>query len=500
MSEPSIIEIHEAVVSGKSTAIELAEGTLARIRAAEKYGAFVHLSESAVREQAQRIDQKRAGGQPLGKLAGVSIAIKDAICTVDHPTTCGSRILCKSKASPPPSASGWTSPYDATVVARLREADAIIVGKTNMDEFAMGSSTETSAFGPTKNPWDTSRIPGGSSGGSAVAVAARLTPVSLGSDTGGSIRQPASLCGVVGLKPSYGRVSRYGLVAYASSLDQIGPFATDVRSAARILSVIAGSDSKDSTCSSLPVGDYEAACDRDVKGLRLGVPAEYFADGLDPEVRSHIERALESYRALGCVITPVSLPHTKYGVATYYILATAEASSNLSRFDGVRFGLRVEEPGSDLSALYGATRDAGFGREVKRRILLGTYVLSAGYYDAYYRKAQRVRTLVIRDFQEAFAKVDAIVTPTSPTPAFRIGEKLDDPLAMYLGDIYTLPCNLAGLCGMSIPVGTSKESPSRPALPIGMQLLAPPLKEETLFSLAAASERTSGGFPSPVLT
>lgn len=494
MTVQPISDIAASVREGESSARSLAEETLNTMTTLRGYHAFVHVSREAVLRQADAIDAKRARGEPLGSLAGVPIAIKDAICTTDFPTTCGSRILLKTASPTPDPNSGWQSPFDATVIERLRAADAIIVGKTNMDEFAMGSSNESSAYGPALNPWDPTRIAGGSSGGSAVAVAAGMTPVALGSDTGGSIRQPAGLCGVVGLKPSYGRVSRFGLVAYASSLDQIGPLAGDVASAARILSVIAGADPRDSTCAAKPVPDYELACRRGVQGLRLGVPAEYFAEGLDPDVRRSIETALQHYREAGCQIVPVSLPHTRYGVATYYILATAEASSNLARFDGVRFGLRVEPPRSDLATLYGATRDNGFGKEVKRRILLGTYVLSAGYYDAYYRQAQKARTLIVRDFDRAFQLVDAVVAPTSPTPAFRLGEKIDDPLAMYLEDVYTLPCNLAGLCGMSLPAPMTAASADRPALPVGLQLLAPPFQEETLFALGANWEFARGGF------
>jgi aspartyl-tRNA(Asn)/glutamyl-tRNA(Gln) amidotransferase subunit A len=496
MLDSSVVDIAEQVARGTTTARSLAEQALTSISAKTQLNAFVHTSAERVLQQADQVDERRRRGEPLGRLAGVPIAIKDAICTADFPTTCASRILLRKAHESPDASNGWRPPFDATVIERLRQADAVIVGKTNMDEFAMGSSNESSAFGPALNPWDPSRIPGGSSGGSAVAVAAGLTPVALGSDTGGSIRQPAGLCGVVGLKPSYGRVSRYGLVAYASSLDQIGPFARDVRGAARLLSVIAGSDPRDSTCAARGVPDYESACDRQITSLRIGVPAEYFADGLDPDIRHSVERSIEFYRASGCRIVPVSLPHTRYGVATYYILATAEASSNLARFDGVRFGLRIEPPRSDLATLYGATRDAGFGREVKRRILLGTYVLSAGYYDAYYRKAQKVRSLIVRDFERAFQDVDAILTPTSPTPAFPLGEKSNDPLAMYLEDVYTLPCNLAGLCGMSVPSRMTPVTAARKALPVGLQLLAPPFQEETLFGLAAAWERELGGFPS----
>jgi aspartyl-tRNA(Asn)/glutamyl-tRNA(Gln) amidotransferase subunit A len=353
----------------------------------------------------------------------------------------------------------------------------------------MGSSGENSAFGATKNPHDTTRTPGGSSSGSAVAVAGGMALATLGSDTGGSIRQPAALCGVVGVKPSYGRVSRFGLVAFASSLDQVGPFARDVESAARVLEVIAGEDPRDSTAVPVALGDYVAACRRDVRGLRIGLPDEYFAEGLDPEVEAVVRGAVERLEREGAIVRQVKLPHTHYGVATYYIVATAEASSNLARFDGVRFGLRIEPEHGDLTAMYGATRDAGFGAEVKRRILLGTYVLSAGYYDAYYRKAQRARTLIRRDFESAFGDVDVIATPTSPTPAFKLGEKADDPLAMYLADVYTLPASLAGIAGVSVPCGSTKATSDRPALPIGLQLLSPAFGEERLFTAAAAVER-----------
>lgn len=489
MTLPTIQKTVQDVTSGKLSAEELVEAALERCAKAASLNAIVHLGADSARAAARALDLRRARGEALGPLAGVPLAVKDALTTVDLPTTCGSRIL--SGRTP------WQPPYDSTVVQRLRAAGAIVIGKANMDEFAMGSSTETSAYGPTLNPWDQTRIPGGSSGGSAVAVAARLTAGSIGSDTGGSIRQPAGLCGVVGVKPSYGRVSRYGLVAYASSLDQIGPFAADTRGAARLLSVIAGHDPLDSTSHPSEVPDFEAACERPLPGLRLGVPEEYFGAGLDPEIAEAVKEAIESLARAGCQVGPVSLPHTRYGVATYYILATAEASSNLARFDGVRFGLREEPSGGDLCAMYGATREAGFGAEVKRRILLGTYVLSAGYYDAYYRKAQRVRTLIRRDFAAAFSKVDAIITPISPTPAFRLGEKTEDPLAMYLGDIYTLPCNLAGICGASVPVRGTRATSVRPSLPVGMQILAPPFREDLLFAVAAGWERIHGPFPAP---
>jgi aspartyl-tRNA(Asn)/glutamyl-tRNA(Gln) amidotransferase subunit A len=425
----------------------------------------------------------------------VPIAIKDALCTTDAPTTCASKILTRvgddNRGGTNPER-GFRPPYDATVVARLRAADAILVGKANMDEFAMGSSGENSAFGPSRNPWDTTRTAGGSSSGSAVAVAAGLSLGSLGSDTGGSIRQPAALCGVVGVKPTYGRVSRYGLVAFASSLDQVGPFARDVRSAARLLEVISGRDPLDSTSADVPVGDYEAACAREVKGLRIGIPEQYFGEGLDPAIAESVRNAIAGLENAGCSVRPVSLPHTQYGIATYYIVATAEASSNLARFDGVRFGLRIEGAKSDLTSLYGKTRNAGFGAEVKRRILLGTYVLSAGYYDAYYKKAQRVRTLIKRDFDEAFEAVDAIAVPTSPTPAFRFGEKVDNPLAMYLADVFTLPASLAGIAGLSVPCAPTPATATQPALPVGLQLLGPAFAEERLFSLAAEVERRHG--------
>ena len=485
----SVVELAERVRGGAVPAAEVADQSLRAIRERSDLNAFCHVAEEAALTAARRLDEQRRSGRPLGKLAGVPIALKDALCTHDQPTSCGSRMLLRTGDDG--REHGWRSPYDATVVERLRAEGAVLVGKANMDEFAMGSSSETCVYGPTRNPWDPERIPGGSSGGSAVAVAARLTSASLGSDTGGSIRQPAALCGVVGVKPSYGRVSRYGLVAFASSLDQVGPMARDVRSAARVLEVIAGHDRKDSTSADVPVGDYEAACERGVSNLRFGVPAEYFGEGLDPSIRSAIEGVIAKLEAVGCAVTPVSLPHTDYGVATYYILATAEASSNLARFDGVRFGKRVEAPGADLQAMYGASRNAGFGREVKRRILLGTYVLSAGYYDAYYAKAQRVRTLIRQDFDRVFQDVDVLITPTSPTAAFRIGERLGDPLAMYMADVYTLPASLAGIPGISIPCGLTTVQDGRdssPELPIGVQLLCPMFEEERLFAAAAGVE------------
>ena len=474
-----VIAIAERVKKGEVTAVQVAEQALQRIDAHADLNAFLTVARDEVMEQARAIDAKRTRGETLGSLAGVPIALKDALCTRGVRTTAGSKIL-----------ENWIPPYDATVVARLRAADALLPGKTNMDEFAMGSSNENSAFGPVKNPRDTKRAPGGSSGGSAVAVAAGMTPAALGSDTGGSIRQPAALTGTVGVKPSYGRVSRFGLVAFASSLDQIGPFASDVRGAARVLSVIAGKDERDMTSLDAPLADYEGACGTSVKGLRIGIPEEYFAKGLDPEVEASVRAAIARLEVDGCVVKKVQLAHTRHAVATYYVLATAEASSNLARFDGVRYGLRVEPDRrgltagkSALRAMYGATRDAGFGPEVKRRILLGTFVLSAGYYDAYYLKAQKVRTLIRRDFDAAFREVAAIVCPTSPTPAFALGEKTEDPLSMYLSDVYTLPASLAGLPAISVPC-----APTRAGLPVGLQIIAPALREVTMFALASAWE------------
>ncbi|HEX4515131.1 MAG TPA: Asp-tRNA(Asn)/Glu-tRNA(Gln) amidotransferase subunit GatA [Polyangiaceae bacterium] len=471
LDEP-VITIAENVRAGNVSAVDVANACLARI--AERDGAFhafLWTSPDALMEQARDLDERRARGETLGPLAGVPIALKDALCTKHAPTTAGSKIL-----------EGYVPPYDATVVARLRAADALLAGKTNMDEFAMGSSNENSAYGPCRNPWDPERIPGGSSGGSAASVAARMTPAALGSDTGGSIRQPAALTGTVGVKPTYGRVSRYGLVAFASSLDQIGPIASDVRGAARVLDVIAGHDPKDATSREMPAPKCEAACEHKVRDVRVGVPEEYFGEGLDPDVEASVREAIAALEHEGCQIVPIQLPHTKYAVSTYYVVATAEASSNLARFDGVRYGVRADA--SDLRSLYGKTRSRGFGPEVKRRILLGTFVLSAGYYDAYYAKAQKVRTLLARDFDEAFSRVEAIVTPTSPTPAFRLGEKTNDPLAMYLSDVCTLPASLAGLPAISVPC---KPTPSN--LPVGVQLVGRANDESTLFALAAACER-----------
>ena len=481
----SACDVADAVARGEVTALEVARASLERIeRDDPRLGAFVAVGAEPALDAARAVDAARARGEALGKLAGVPLAIKDALCTHDMTTTCASKILVRD-------GKGFRPPYDATVVARLRAAGAVLTGKANMDEFAMGSSNENSAFKPARNPWDTTRTPGGSSGGSAVAVAAGMTVGSLGSDTGGSIRQPAALTGIVGVKPTYGRVSRYGLVAFASSLDQVGPFARDVRGAARMLEVIAGRDGHDATSIESKVGAYEAACGKSVKGLRIGVPEEYFATGLDPAVEASVRDAVARLASLGCTVRPIQLPHTKYAVATYYVIATAEASSNLARFDGVRFGLRVEPARADLATMYGATRDEGFGREVKRRIMLGTYVLSAGYYDAYYLRAQKVRTLFRRDFEAAFRDVDVIATPTSPVPAFRLGERVSDPLAMYLADVYTLPASLAGVPALSLPSAPTPATADRPSLPVGLQLIAGPLDEERLFSVAAAYEAES---------
>jgi aspartyl-tRNA(Asn)/glutamyl-tRNA(Gln) amidotransferase subunit A len=410
-------------------------------------------------------------------LLGVPVAIKDVIAVKGHRLSCGSKIL-----------GNFISPYNATVIEKLKSAGAIVFGRLNMDEFAMGSSTENSAFGATRNPWDTTRIPGGSSGGSAASVAAGECIASLGSDTGGSIRQPAALCGVVGLKPTYGRVSRYGLVAFASSLDQIGPFARSVRDAALMLEVLGGVDSRDSTSVPRPVPHYSTGLTGDIKGLKIGLAKEYMIGGLDPEVKQAVDAAVRQLESLGAEILDVSLPHTDYAVATYYIIATAEASANLARFDGVRYGRRVD--GGDPIEMYGRTRGAGFGPEVKRRIILGTYVLSSGYHDAFYLRAQKVRTLIRNDFLKAFETVDAIVTPTTPTAAFKIGEKSDDPLQMYLSDIFTISCNLAGICGISIPCGFTGNA--SPRLPIGLQLLGKPFGEEAILKIAHAYEQSTG--------
>lgn len=477
------IEIATRVAAGQASVTEIVRSYVRESEARASLNALTHLASDSALARARELDERRARGEALGPLAGVPLAVKDAICTRGLPTTAGSRIL---QQPGPEGSQPWRPPYDATVIERLEAAGAVVLAKANMDELAMGSSNETSAYGPVKNPWDETRIPGGSSGGSAAAVAAGLVPAALGSDTGGSIRQPAALCGVVGVKPTYGRVSRYGLIAFASSLDQIGPMTPDVRSSARLLEVMAGVDPRDSTSSRAAVERYELACDRELSGLRIGLPTEYFADGLDPAIRAATERLVDSLREAGASVTEVSMPHTQYGVATYYVLATAEASSNLSRFDGVRFGLRVEGQGMSVHDVYTQTRTAGFGAEVKRRILLGTYALSAGYYGAYYDKAQRVRTLIARDFERAFEQVDVLLTPTSPTPAFRLGERTSDPLSMYLADVYTLPASLAGVPAISVPAGTVTAEGTR--LPLGVQIIAPLFGESAMFRAAAGIE------------
>jgi aspartyl-tRNA(Asn)/glutamyl-tRNA(Gln) amidotransferase subunit A len=461
----------------EASAVDVTRACLDQIKRVDgRIRAFLSYDEADALAQAADADKVLASGATRREkpLLGVPIGIKDVIAVRNQPLKCGSKIL-----------GDFVSPYSATVIDKLKNAGAIVFGRLNMDEFAMGSSTENSAFGATRNPWDTDRIPGGSSGGSAAAVAADECIATLGSDTGGSIRQPAALCGCVGLKPTYGRVSRYGLVAFASSLDQIGPFTKDIRDAAIVLGVISGLDPLDSTSVPQPVPDYTAALNANVKGLKLGLAKEYMIGGLDSEVSAAVQAAVKHFEKLGAEIVEVSLPHTDYAVATYYIIATAEASANLARFDGIRYCKRVE--GSDPIDLYSKTRGAGFGPEVKRRIILGTYVLSSGYYDAYYLRAQKVRTLIRQDFLNAFEKVDAIITPTTPTAAFKIGEKADDPLQMYLSDIFTISCNLAGICGISLPCGFAKS----PKLPIGLQLLGKPFGEETILKLAHAYEQST---------
>ncbi|MEK6606906.1 MAG: Asp-tRNA(Asn)/Glu-tRNA(Gln) amidotransferase subunit GatA [Myxococcota bacterium] len=471
----SACETAERVRRREVSAVEVIDATLARIRAIDgKLGAHLSIDAEGALARAQSVDTRLARGEEVGALAGVPIGLKDIFIARGRETTCASKIL-----------RGWIAPYDGTHVERLERADAVLTGKLNMDEFAMGSSTENSAFQLTRNPWDLGRIPGGSSGGSAAAVAAGLCAAALGTDTGGSIRQPASLCGVVGMKPTYGRVSRYGVVAFASSLDQVGPLARTVEDAALVLQTIAGHDPRDATSLPHPVPDYRAACRRGVRGLRVGVPREYFVAGMDGEVEASVRAAIAELSRLGAELVDIELPHTAYAVAVYYLIATAEASSNLARYDGVRYGHRTAEP-RDLLELYERTRAEGFGPEVKRRIMLGTYVLSAGYYEAYYGRALKVRTLIRRDFEKAFARCDVIATPTSPTPAFKLGEKIDDPLQMYLADIFTISCNLAGLPGLSLPCGFTQGG-----LPIGLQLLGPPLGEEAIFAAAADYEQAT---------
>ena len=500
-SEMAAHELAPRIKSGEVTAEEAAREVLRLIDEKDPaINAYLAVQPESVIEDARGVDRRVAEGEPTGPLAGIPIAIKDAICTKGLETTCASRIL-----------EGFVPPYDATVIARLRQADAVIVGKTNMDQFGMGSSNENSGFGICRNPLDTSRVPGGSSGGSAAALAAGTAILALGEDTGGSIRQPAAFCGVVGLKPTYGRGSRFGIIAYGSSFDQVGPMARNVEDCAALLGVIAGHDAMDTTSSPEAVPDYTATLKQGIEGLRIGVPDEYLAEGLDATVKESVGRAIERMEALGARVERVHLPHTEYAVATYYILVTAEASSNLARYDGVKYGYRGEDGGAEinaeaggnagapgtgpatqipvedrLEAMYGSVRSEGFGLEVKRRIMLGTYVLSSGYYDAYYDKAQRVRTLIKGDFDQAFEKVDLMVAPTTPTTAFRIGEKIDDPLQMYLQDIYTVPINLAGVPAISLPCGQDADG-----MPIGLQIIGPHFGEERILRAAYAFEEAT---------
>jgi len=470
----TIDSARSAIQERKTTALALAEAHYAQIQKEDgQIGAYLTLSKERALEQADRIDRMAAEGKMLPLLGGVPVGIKDVLSTRGVRTTAGSKIL-----------DNYIPPYDCTAVARMEESGAVVLGKMNCDEFAMGSSNENSGYHPVRNPRALNRVPGGSSGGSAAAVAANMAVATLGSDTGGSIRQPASFCGVVGLMPTYGRVSRYGLIAFASSLDHIGPLTKTVKDAAIVLRVIAGRDPMDSTSADVPVPDYAAELDQPIRGLKIGVAKEYFGEGLDDEVRNAVEAAIEKLKSLGCEVVPVSLPHTPYAIPTYYLIATAEASANLARYDGVRYSHRARGV-KTLSEMYRLSRDEGFGPEVKRRIMLGTYALSAGYYDAYYLKAQKVRTLLTRDFDEAFTKVDAIVTPTSPTAAFRLGEKSNDPLSMYLADIYTVTADLAGIPGISLPCGETKEK-----LPIGLQILGRHFDESTILRIAHAYEQS----------
>jgi len=471
----TIPEVRAALDARKISARELVKDFYERIeRRNAELNIFLALSPERAYAQADKIDAAIAAGDALPSLAGVPVAVKDVISTHGIPTTCGSRIL-----------EGYKPPYNATAVTRLERSGAIVLGKTNCDEFAMGSSNENSAYGPVRNPVATDYVPGGSSGGSAAAVAAGMAVVALGTDTGGSVRQPGSFCGVTALNPSYGRVSRYGLIAYASSLDRIGPLARTARDTAEVMSVIAGRDPRDSTSASVPVPDYAAALAKPLHGLRIGIPDDYFGEGIDPDVRKKVEAGIALLEKLGCHRVSIRMPNTQYAIGAYYIIATAEASSNLARYDGVRFGPRV--PGATLIEMYQKTRGRGFGPEVKRRIVLGTYVLSAGYYDAYYLKGQKVRTLIAQDFREAFEKVDAIVTPTSPVPAFRLGERTENPLQMYLADIYTVTGSLAGVPGISVPCGKTSTG-----LPVGLQIYGPAFGEERVLHMSHAFEKAGG--------
>lgn len=471
-----IRELHNQLINKERSAVEIAQDALQRIEALDsQLKSFLHITADLALAQAQQVDAQIAAGEAIGLLAGIPIGVKDNMCTKGIPTTCGSRIL-----------QNFVPPYDATVVQRLAAAGAVTVGKTNMDEFAMGSSTENSAYQLTGNPWDVARVPGGSSGGSAAAVAASECVVSLGSDTGGSIRQPAALCGVVGMKPTYGLVSRYGLVAYASSLDQIGPFGRTVEDAAILLGAIAGYDPQDSTSLKVNIPDYAAALSPTLKpGTKIGIIKETFGEGLDEEVANAVNAAVQQLQDLGAEVIEISCPKFRYGLPTYYILAPSEASANLARYDGVKYGFRSQE-GENLLSMYAKTRAEGFGAEVKRRIMIGTYTLSAGYYDAYYLKAQKVRTLIKQDFEKAFEQVDVLICPTSPTTAFKAGEKVDDPLSMYLSDLMTIPVNLAGLPGISLPCGFDSQG-----LPIGMQLIGNVLQEQTLLQVAHVYEQAT---------
>jgi aspartyl-tRNA(Asn)/glutamyl-tRNA(Gln) amidotransferase subunit A len=478
----SLLELAGSLGARRISSREVTDAALARIEETDlRLGAFLEVTAARARAQALAADERAARGRRLGLLDGVPIALKDIFLTRGIETTCGSRIL-----------EGFVPPFDATVVERLDAAGAVLLGKLNMDEFAMGSSTENSAFKPCHNPWDLTRTPGGSSGGSAAAVSARQVFGALGTDTGGSIREPAAFCGIVGMKPTYGRVSRYGVIAFASSLDQVGPLARTVGDAAALLQVIAGRDERDMTSSARPVEDYSGSLEEGARGLRVGVPREWLESGLEPGVAACVRSALAAYQGMGARLVDVSLPHTKYGIAAYYLIAPAEASSNLARYDGVRYGLRAEG-GSGLREMYGETRRRGFGPEPKRRIMLGTYALSAGYYDAYYLKAQKVRTLLRRDFDRAFETCDVVAGPVTPTVAFRLGEKVDDPLQMYLADVFTVTCNLAALPGLALPCGLHPTE----KLPVGLQLIGRSFDEATLFRAARALERELGPLPSP---
>ncbi|MDH7500301.1 MAG: Asp-tRNA(Asn)/Glu-tRNA(Gln) amidotransferase subunit GatA [candidate division NC10 bacterium] len=475
LHQMTIHELRSLLRKREVSSEELTRSLLERIETVEaKVKAYMRPTPELALAQAKAVDEEIAKGNSLPPLAGIPLAIKDVICTQGIATTCSSRIL-----------ENYIPPYDATVISRLRKERAVFLGKTNMDEFAMGSSTENSGFFTTRNPWGLDRVPGGSSGGSAAAVAAGEAIAALGSDTGGSIRQPASFCGVSGMKPTYGRVSRYGLVAFASSLDQIGPLARDAEDCALLLNAICGHDPRDSTSVDLEVPNFIQGLLPELRGFRLGIPQEYFVKGMDPEVEAAVRKAIETLKDLGAVCEEVSLPHSEYAVAVYYLVATAEASSNLARYDGVKYGYRTKKS-SDLLDMYRFTRAEGFGAEVKRRIMLGTYALSSGYYDAYYLKAQKVRTLIREDFERAFQLFDALITPTAPTAAFRIGEKVDDPLQMYLSDIFTIPCNLAGLPGISIPCGFNREG-----LPIGLQILGKPFDEGKVLRVAHAFQHAT---------